>query len=118
MKKIQKDLHATLIDNHPMSEELFLDNLSSYKDEFFDSLQEDNEDVIFAVDHHQGSVAMLLIEKTGASFVNENARDRLRHHWKLNYEDNLKQFIPFMAQQLQAGEFGVLGFNVVDRLMA
>lgn len=110
-------LYATLIENQPMNERL-IDNLYQFKDEFIDSMIEDNEDVIFAVDHDYESVAMLLLENNGKFYVNEEARDRLRFHWKCNYEDNLMKFIPVMANQLNAGEFGVLGFTKTKELSA
>jgi hypothetical protein len=114
VKSVQKLLESALIGDQAMCDALLSANLIEHKDQFSKSLEADNEDVIFAIDQHENSIAMLLIEKNGDFYVNTDAKDRLKFYWKHNYENNLKKFIPFMANQLTAGEFAVLGFTIED----
>ncbi|MGJ0486268.1 MAG: hypothetical protein ACR65R_17290 [Methylomicrobium sp.] len=118
VKSVQNLLESALIGDQAMSDALLSENLIEHKDEFSKSLEEDNEDVIFAIDQHENSIAMLLIEKNGDFYVNTDAKDRLKFYWQYNYENNLKKFIPFMANQLKAGKFAVLGFTIEDRFLA
>lgn len=115
---IQKKLESTLLHNEEMSDDLFNENLINLKDEFIKSMNQDNEDVIFALDEYNNQIAMLLIEKNGNCYSNAEAKSKLKEYWKSNCENNLKKLIPFMAEQLKAGEIAVTGFTVQATLNA
>lgn len=73
------------------------------------SLEQDEDEYLFAVTENTGDVAMILIEKSGEVLANEEARDKLKEHWKANYENNLKMLIPEFAEQLIMGELPING---------
>lgn len=111
-KVIQKSSESTLLGNIEMSADLFNQNLLNFKEDFTKSMNQDNEDVIFAFDEHNSQIAMLLIEKNGNYYGNAEAKLKLKEYWKNNYDNNLKKFIPYMAKQLNSGEIAVTGFTV------
>lgn len=118
IKPIKNKLESTLLSNEEMSSDLFNDNLINFKDEFIRSMNQDNEDVIFALDEHNNQIAMLLIEKNGNCYSNSEAKSKLKEYWKSNFENNLKKLIPYMAKQLKSGEIAVTGFTVQPTLNA
>jgi hypothetical protein len=54
-------------------------------------------------------VAMVLIEKSGEVYINEQAREKLKALWPAAYERNMKQLIPVIAQQLHEGALPING---------
>ena len=78
----------------------------------------DKDDFLIVVTEHSGDVAMLLIDKKGQLFINEEGRKHLRRKWKSPgvYANNMLLFIPQMAQQLHGGEIWVLGVKIMPGL--
>lgn len=58
------------------------------------------------------------MEKSGAIYVNEPARDRLKELWDKAYLPNMKKLIPMFAQQLQQEELPVTGVKLVKTFIA
>ena len=52
---------------------------------------------------------MVLIEKTGQVYINEQAREKLKALWPATYERNMKQLIPVLAKQLHEGALPING---------
>ena len=88
---------------------LYEHELAEVVNELKHSLTQDNDDYIFTVTENRGHVAMVLIEKTGAVHINEQARDKLKVFWPAAYESNMNKLIPAFAQQLHAGELPING---------
>lgn len=42
---------------------------------------------------------MVLIEKSGQVYINEQARERLQALWPIAYKSNIQKLIPVFAQQ-------------------
>ena len=78
----------------------------------------DKDDFLIVVTEHSGDVAMLLIDKKGQLFINEEGRKHLRRKWKSPgvYTNNMLLFIPQMAQQLHGGEIWVMGVKIMPGL--
>jgi len=108
-KHIEKRLEQTLIHDDAMQYGLYQYELEEVLDELNSSLAHDNDDYIFAVTENSGHVAMVLIEKTGHVYINEQAREKLKALWPAAYESNMRQLIPVFAQQLHEGELPING---------
>ena len=115
-KNVEKRLKHTLIHDGEMQYELYEYELEELLDELKSSLAKDKDDYIFAVTENRGHVAMVLIEKTGQVYVNEQAREKLKALWPAAYESNMKKLIPAFAKQLQEGEIPVNGVKTVGSL--
>lgn len=77
------------------------------------SLIQDRDEFIFVVTENAGSVAMLLLEATGAVHINEQARERLKTLWPAPaYDSNLKQLILPIARDLRKGEIPLNGVKI------
>ena len=113
MKRIKKLLEDALIHDGKMEHALYEFELKSLLDEFRSSMAEDNDDYFFAITENRGHVAMVLIEKTGETHINESARDRLKELWLKNYTGNIKKTIPDFAKQLNDGEIPVTGVKTI-----
>ena len=92
-----------------MQRALYEHELAGVVGELKSSLVQDNDDYIFTVTENRGHVAMVLIEKTGQIYINEQAREKLKTFWPVAYESNMKTLIPAFAQQLEAGELPING---------
>ena len=114
-KEIEKRLKDVLLHDGEMSQDLYESELENVRDELFSSLKRDKEDYLFTVTVTRGDVAMLLIEKSGEVYVNEEAREKLKEYWPAAYESNLKTFIPSFAKDLQNNLLPQTGVIVVDR---
>lgn len=112
-KKIEKLLEQALLLDGKMEQSLFEfefeeDDLKSLRA----SMLEDGDDYLFAITENTGSIAMVLFEKSGETFVNEQAREKLKELWQSAYQRNLKILIPDFAQQLVAGELPINGVKI------
>ena len=58
---------------------------------------------------------MVLIEKSGQVYINEQARKKLQALWPVAYESNMKKLIPAFAQQLHAGELPINGVKTIKQ---
>src|SRR5262245_38814114 len=79
------------------------------------SLAADRDDYIFAVTENSGHVAMVLIEKSGHVYINEQAREKLQALWPVGYTSNMKKLIPACAQQLHQGELPINGVKTAGK---
>ncbi len=116
IKRIENLLTQVLIEDGTMEIELYEYEYAGAEDDFKQSLIEDNDDCIFSVTEKQNDIAMLLIEKSGEVYINEQARDRLKELWQHSYLKNMKQLIPAFATQLNANQLPVNGVKVVGGL--
>jgi hypothetical protein len=117
-KKIEIILKHSLLKDDKMNLELFRNDLSSMVDDLKSSLINDEEDYIFSLACDGVSAAMVLIDKYGEIYINEDARAKLKSLWLINYSKNLSIFIPKFARELHRNVMPILGFNVVDRFDA
>lgn len=115
IKKIEKLLTCALLEDGDMSYALYENELEEVLDHLIESMVQDKDDYIFTITENRGDVAMVLIEKSGKLYVNEQARERLKVLWPAAYESNMRLFIPVFAQQLSAGEFPINGVKIADR---
>lgn len=112
-KDIKKLLEQTLLRDGVMHYSLYEYELEESIDEFKSSLEADQDDYIFAVTENSRHVAMVLIDKSGQVYINEQAREKLRTVWKDAYNKNMRMLIPVFARQLHSG---VLPINGVKQL--
>jgi hydroxylamine reductase (hybrid-cluster protein) len=112
-KDIKKLLEQTLLHDDIMHYSLYEYELEESLDEFKSSLEADQDDYIFAVTENSGHVAMVLIDKSGQVYINEQAREKLRTVWKDAYNKNIRMLIPVFVRQLHSG---VLPINGVKQL--
>ena len=112
-KKIAKLLEQALIHDGEMQYALYEYELEELLDELRSSMAKDKDDYIFAVTENSGDVAMVLIKKSGQSYINEQAREQLRALWPVAYESNMKRLIPAFAKQLHEGEIPINGVKTV-----
>ena len=57
---------------------------------------------------------MILIERPGVVYSNEQARDKLRQLWPMPaYQQNLERLIPDFAKELTNGELPITGVSVM-----
>ena len=96
-KKIEKLLTQALLNEGKMEYALYEYELLEMIDDLKLSMNQDRDDYIFSVTENTGHVAMVLIEKSGKVYVNEEAREKLKTLWRLAYEINLKMLIPDFA---------------------
>ena len=108
-KNIAQLLEQALIHGDAMQYGLYKYELEEIRGELQSSLTQDNDDYIFAVTENSGHVAMVLIEKSGQVYINEQAREKLKALWHAAYESNMKQLIPVLAKQLHEGALPING---------
>ena len=109
---IRRNLENALIHNREMVLSLYEYELKELISEFKESLKKDNDDYIFAVTEHDNDVAMVLIDKQGKIYINEDARNKLKTLWKEPYLSNMQRLIPQFAKQLVKNEISVNGVKV------
>ena len=114
-KDIEKILQQTLLHDAAMQYGLYEYELEELLDELKSSLAADQDDYIFAVTENSGHVAMVLIEKSGQVYINEQAREKLQALWPVAYTSNMKKLIPAFAQQLHQGELPINGVKTVGQ---
>jgi len=114
-KKIEKLLEKALIHDGEMAYALYEYELEEHLDKLKSSMAEDNDDFIFTVTENTGDVAMLLIEKSGQTHINEQARERLKELWFGAYESNMRMLIPAFAKQLSEDTLPINGVRTVRR---
>ena len=81
VKQIEKLLTQALLYGGAMDYRLYEYELANQIDTMRESLIRDGDEYMFAVTENAGSVAMLLLEASGAGFINEQARDQLKRLW-------------------------------------
>lgn len=116
IEKIHTLLEQALLHDGEMAQALFdfefeAQDLAGLKA----SLEEDEDDYLFAVTENTGDVAMVLIEKSGEVLANEQARDKLKEYWQANYETNMRLLIPDFTEQLEASELPINGVKTARK---
>ena len=113
--QIQARLLSALVLDGPMSQALYEWELEEHAAFWRKGMLRDKDDFLLAVTEHSGDVAMLLIDKKGRIFINEEARRWLRRKWKAPgvYPNNIALFLPGMARQLHGGDIWTMGVRVV-----
>jgi exoribonuclease II len=111
--RIAKLLEKALINEGEMRQELYEYELEDMLDELKVSMAQDNDDCIFAVTENNNDVAMVLIDKSGTVYINEEARSELQRLWQKNYTNNLGKLIPVFAQQLSENGIPTTGMKIV-----
>ena len=103
----------------PMSQALYEWEIEEHLRFWRMGMLRDKDDFLIVVTEHSGDVAMLVIDKTGKLFINEDGRRHLRRKWKEPgaYADNMLRSIPRMAQQIQDGALWVTGVKIVPGLL-
>ena len=116
-KAIQVRLRNALVANADMSYALYKYELEERIAYWKAGMMRDKDEFLFVVTENCGDVAMLLMTDKDEFFINELAREKLRQLWhnKGVYERNMKQFLPFMAEQLEAGELPVTGVKTISQ---
>jgi len=114
-KNIEKILQQTLLHDAAMQYGLYEYELEELLDELKSSLAADQDDYLFAVTENSGHVAMVLIEKSGQVYINEQAREKLQALWPAAYTSNMKKLIPAFARQLHQGELPINGVKTVGQ---
>lgn len=112
--EIEDVLEQNLLHDEAMQYGLYEYELEELLDEFKSSLAADRDDFIFTVTENSGDVAMVLIEKSGQVYINEQAREKLQALWPAAYKSNIQKLIPAFAQQLHAGELPVNGVKTME----
>jgi hypothetical protein len=112
-KQIQRQLRQALVFDVPMSQALYEYELAEHVDDFRQSLFDDQDEFLFSVTEHSGDVAMMLIERTGEVYVNEDAKEKLKEAWQSAYISNLNKLLPTIAEQLGAGSIPYHGVKFV-----
>lgn len=112
-RQIEKLLKRALLHNGPMVYALYEYELEESLDELKASLLADHDDYAFLVTENADHVAMVLIERSGQIYVNEEAREKLKALWPAAYKSNMQKFIPEIAQQLSQGAIPINGVKVV-----
>jgi hypothetical protein len=111
--EIENLLEQTLLHDGAMQQGLYEYELEELLDELKSSLAADQDDYIFAVTENSGHVAMVLIEKSGQIYINEQAREKLQALWPVAYKSNIQKLIPAFAQQLHEGELPINGVKTI-----
>jgi hypothetical protein len=113
--EIENLLEQTLLHDEAMQYGLYEYELEELLDELKSSLAADRDDFIFTVTENSGDVAMVLIEKSGQVYINEQARERLQALWPMAYKSNIQKLIPAFAQQLHEGELPINGVKTIKQ---
>lgn len=112
-KTIRAALDQGLLHGAPMSAELCKEILLDQLDAFEASLRKDGDDALIAFVAEDGEMAMLLLDKSGALYRNEAAREQLKLMWRSYYAANLDMLLPIFVDDLSQGLLGVGGVQWV-----
>lgn len=124
LKQIRKALERAFLHDGELCEELYEYDLEQHVDYWKKSMFRDQDEFLFVATvrtndvDHKYDAALLLMEKSGAIYINEPARDRLKELWGKVYLLNMKKLIPGFAQQLKQGELPVTGVKMVETFIA
>jgi len=124
LKEIRQALEHALLHQGEMNRELYEYELEEHVDYWKASMRRDRDEFLFVVDvrmnevTHRPNAALLLLEPSGAIWINELARDRLEALWGAAYEPNMQTLIPSFARQLKEGVLPVHGVQSLQRWRA
>src|SRR5438093_13716202 len=88
-RNIERLLEQALMHDGEMQQELYEFELEELLDYLNSSMAKGKDDYIFAVTENGGHVAMVLIERSGQVYTNEQAREKLKAFWRAAYEHNM-----------------------------
>lgn len=112
-KTIEQNLKKALLEEGPLTIELFEYELEEHIEEYLQSKQKDKDKYFLAITEHTNDVAMLLIDDNNTVHVNDDARALLKKLWRGQYKNNIKRLIPLIAEQLDEGYLFAAGVKVV-----
>jgi hypothetical protein len=112
-RQIEERLRKALLQDGNMAHALYEFELEEHRDYWYQGLQNDGDEFVFAVTENSGDVAMVLITEDKTVYVNEEARDKLSELWPQAYRANMERLIPMMAQELADGTIAVNGVKTV-----
>lgn len=112
---IQISLFAALALDGPLSQRLYEREMAEHIGYWRQGMRRDKDDFFLAVNERDGEVALLLLDKKGQPFVNEQARRELRRRWGAPgvYASNMLLFIPDMARELAGDTIWTMGVKVM-----
>lgn len=114
-KEIQKLLKIALLQDGKMEHALYEYELEEQVEDLKRSLKKDKDDYLFTITENRSYIAMVLIEKSGQVYINEQAREKLKTLWLTAYEKNLQSLIPAFAEQLANGQLPINGVKEKKR---
>ena len=89
-------------------------DLEDHIDDWYASMQQDENDFLFAVNENSGDIAMVLITPEKNLYINEQARDKLKEIWRRAYVSNIEHLIPLMAHELAHDSIAVSGVSSIS----
>ena len=116
---IKKALENALLHDGSMEQLLYEYEFEDILSELVETLTADKDDYLYAITTHKNDItgiedtAMVLIEASGETYINELARDKLKEIWDGAYVKNIKQLIPDYAKQLHEGDLPMNGLKAV-----
>ncbi len=116
---IKKALENALLHDGSMEQLLYEYEFEDILPELVETLTADKDDYLYAITTHKNDItgiedtAMVLIEASGETYINELARDKLKEIWDGAYVKNIKQLIPDYAKQLYEGDLPMNGLKAV-----
>ncbi len=117
--EIKKALENALLHDGSMEPLLYEYEFEEILPELVETLTTDKDDYLYAITTHKNDItgiedtAMVLIEASGETYINELARDKLKEIWAGAYVKNIKQLIPDYAKQLHEGDLPMNGLKTV-----
>ncbi len=112
---IEKRLRKALLQDGKMEQALYEFELEEHLEYWYQGLQDDRDEFVFAVTERSGDVAMVLITEEKTIYVNEEARAKLSELWPRAYRSNMKRLIPMMAEELANDIIAVNGVKTVSQ---
>ena len=111
-------MRRALIEDANMSYALYKYELEEHIAYWKKGMRRDGDEFLFVVTEHSGDVAMLLITEEYELFINELAREKLRHLWHNEgaYKHNMSIMLPRIAEQLEGGHLWVTGVKTMPEL--
>ena len=117
--EIKKALENALLHDGIMEPLLYEYEFEEILPELVETLTTDKDEYLYAITTHKNDItgiedtAMVLIEASGETYINELARDKLKEIWAGAYVKNIKQLIPDYAKQLHEGDLPMNGLKTV-----
>ena len=108
-----ENLTKALLRGDGMDHSLYESELELYVEDWYESLEADQDEFGFAILEDSGRVAMVLVMRDETVYINEEAREKLEGIWPLVYEKNMKIMIPMMADVLAEGVIFFTGIKTI-----
>ena len=98
--RVEKILRKVLLEGESFALALFESELEENLDFYVSSRIKDQDKYFLAITENSNDVAMILVNEKNQVLVNNSARKELQNYWGKNYQDNMKQLIPHIAEAL------------------